>query len=386
VWYTTQRWLISLLPFGELSYRLPSLAFALLTVILTFILAVRWRGVRFAMAWWIVLMGSQPFVYLAQLNRFYAMPLFLLMASLALVWLPSTRPWLVLAILPFVAAVAVLSHNMIMPVFVLAFVAACAAWIVDRFSFQVVLRLGAAATTGLALYFFYIRPLVQGWHSTGNPTPVLVSFAAHAGIPTLALAGLGMALALVRRDETRSMRWWGLLFIGSLCLFQITDISWNPRYFIFFMPALWALAAHGVDHVAGRLESSWLRLCWFGCVGLLFAPGLLSHYADGSRHDYRTAASVVIANAKAGQPVLSDDAETISYYLPADIRPRLLVRTKVTEFPAGEFLLVVRGNAWMPLAVVPGREMVLLSEIGERRYDQFSHILRVYRVPATDRS
>ena len=52
----------------------------------------------------------------------------------------------------------------------------------------------------------------------------------------------------------------------------------------------------------------------------------------------------------------------------------------MTHVPDSTFYLVARMNAWAPLPVIPGRQMELLGEIYHRRFDQFSHILRVYRV------
>ena len=92
----------------------------------------------------------------------------------------------------------------------------------------------------------------------------------------------------------------------------------------------------------------------------------------------------VSAHALPGQVILSDDAETISYYLPAGLRQRLDVRTRVRVPPESEFFLVTRSNAWMPLPRIPGRHLELLEEIYKRRFDEFSHILRVYRVPPAD--
>ena len=89
---------------------------------------------------------------------------------------------------------------------------------------------------------------------------------------------------------------------------------------------------------------------------------------------------MLVANATEDQPILSDDAETISYYLPQDLRHNLFVRTKAQRLPSSEFFLVTRSNAWTPLPKTPARDMQLLAEIYHRRFDQFSHILRVYRV------
>ncbi|MEO7191331.1 MAG: hypothetical protein ABI051_09765 [Vicinamibacterales bacterium] len=380
VWYAVQRRLISVLPAGELRYRLPSLFFALATVGLGFVLVSRMRGLWFGLALAVVLAGSQPFLLLSQVDRFYAMPLFLEVVFFSTLWWRRGGTVLMSLAAVTVAVLTFLSHNITLPVLVLAFMAACVALVVNRIPFHVVWRSGLALTAGAVIYLAYVRPLVSGWHSTGNPTPVLVSFSAHAGIATLALALFGGLLSLLRRNDDRSMLWWALMFAGSLCLFQLTSISWNPRYFLFYMPAMWMLAAHAMDFVRRKLGSSLLGAGWYACVGLLFVPGVMSHYQDGSRHDYRQAAAVVLAHARESQPILSDDAETISYYLPEDARRRLLVRTKVTEFPASEFFVVVRSNVWMPLPQIPGRQMDLLAEISHRRLDQFSHVLRVYRV------
>lgn len=383
VWYKSQRFLIDRLPANEVSYRIPSVAFALVTSVLTFLVAARTRGLWFAVALFLVLHGSQPFVFLAQLNRFYSLPLLLLVATLGAIWWPRQGP-IPMLVTGLLATLAVLSHNMTMVVLVLGCLAAGPTTVLGWTPRYVLWRSGAAAGIGLGLYVGYIRPIIAGWNSTGNPTPVLISFAAHAGIAALALAALGGWFALVRRDESRAFVWWMLLFAGGFCVFQLTSINWNPRYFVFFMPGMWMLAALAVDAIGRSLGRGLTGAAWYGCVALLFAPGLLSHFQDGSRHDYREAARVVVDTARDGQAIVSDDAETISYYLPAAYRERLLVRTKVTQVPPGEFFLVARSNAWMAQPQVPGRQLSVLAEISRRRFDQFSHVLRVYRVaPAT---
>jgi len=383
VWYAFQRYALSLVPSNELGFRLPSLFCAILEVSLAFLLAARWRGLWYAVGLAIVLDGSQLFVYLAQVGRFYSMPLLLLTLTLAVIALPRGGIGMILAT-AVLTVLSVLSHNVTVAVFVLAFLAACPAWWLGRAGWHVLVRSGVAALTATLLYFLYLRPLVRGWSSTGNPTPVLVSFAAQAGIPLLALALLGCWLAVVRRDQGRSMLWWALMFAGSLCFLQGTSMSWNPRYFLFFLPALWILAAHSMHFIARTLRYGSVGTAWYCAVVLLLLPSLASHYQDGSRHDYRQAAEVIASSARPEQPILSDDAETISYYLPVSLREGLRVRTKVKRVPTSEFFLVCRSNAWTPLPQIPHRRMDLLAEIHRRRYDQFSHILRVYRVASVE--
>jgi hypothetical protein len=380
VWYRSQRWLLDRLPHNQVGYRLPSLLYAALTAGLAFVLAAYWRGMWFAAALAIVTIGSPMFVFVSQINRFYSLPLLLLALTFACYCIPrgGAFPPLLVAL---VAALTVLSHNITAAVFVLGSLAAGVAYVCGRVSGRFLVRSGTAAIVSVLLYALYLRPIIHGWASTGNPTPVLISFAAHTGVPLLALASLGGWLALARQGDGRGMLfWWTVLAAGSLCFFQVAPVSWNPRYFVFFMPAFWVLAAHAIDAVARGLGRRSAGAVWYGCAIILLLPGLLSHYQDGSRHDYRAAAAVLQQRAAAGQPILSDDAETISYYLPDTLRESLEVRTKVTTLPEEEFFLVARSNAWAAQPMVPGRQVELLAEISTRRFDQFSHILRVYRV------
>jgi hypothetical protein len=381
VWYGLQRRALALLPANELGFRIPSLICAILTSTVSFLLAARWRGLWYAAALLIVVNGSQMFVFLSQINRFYSLPLLLLTLTLAAILVPRGGITMVLCT-GVLAVLTVLSHNATVAVFMLALLAAVPTYMMGRVAFPAVLRSGTAALASVLLYFFYLRPLVHGWASTGNPTPPLVSFAAHAGIPVLALACLGGWLSLGRREDGTSMLWWALLFAGSLCFFPVAPVSWNPRYFVFFMPAMWVLAAYSMEFVARSLGHRSNGVAWYGCVALLLVPGLVSHYQDGSRHNYREAAAVLLRHAGKGQPILSDDAETISFYLPATLRQGLRVRTKARELPRSEFFLVTRANAWTPWPRIPHRQPELLAEIYQRRYDQFSHVLRVYRVTA----
>jgi len=378
VWYRSQRFIIDHLPKSEVSYRAPSVVYGVLTSIIAFLLAVHWRGLWYGIALALVMNTCQLFVYLAQLDRFYSLPLLLMVAVFALMWIPASDLWILPAI-GVLSALSVLSHNVTLALFGLAFGASCLLWLSGYVPIRLAVRSATALAPALLLYIFYLRPIVSGWSSTGNPTPVLVSYVAYVTVPVFALTLFGAWLVVARRDNP-VMLWWLLIFGAGVGLLQVTTISWNPRYFVFFLPATWFLAADAIEYVAARLDYRLTGVVWYACVVVLFAPSLLSHYVDGSRHDYRQAANVLIAHDRDGSPILSDDAETISYYLPERLRHNLFVRTKVTHAPDTTFFLVTRANAWMPLPQFPGRQMDLLGEISRRRVDEFSHILRVYRI------
>jgi hypothetical protein len=380
VWNTFQRHAIALLPqTSELGHRLPSLVCGVLAAILAFVFAARARGLWFGTALALLVNTSHTFVYLSPLNRFYGLPMLLLTLTLGALWLPGGGAAM-LAVVAVLSALTVLGHNIVLPIFVMAFGAAAFLYVVGRASLPLVMRTGVAAGTSVAIYLLYLLPIVRGWASTGNPTPVLVSFAAHATVPALALAMFGGWLALIRPDQGDSMLWWLLIFAGSFVCFQFAPVMWNPRYFVFYMAAMWVLGAHGMEFVARRIGFGTLGAVWYAAVVILMLPFLVSHFQDGSRHDYRAAAAILKTHAQPGELLLSDDAETISYYLPPEMIANLQVRTRVTVFPSAEFLVVYRGNAWAGVPQIPGRQMELLGELYKRRFDQFSHILRVYRV------
>ena len=264
------------------------------------------------------------FVFLAQIDRFYSMPLLLLTLTIAAMWLPRGGVAMIV-----VTATAGGAHGAVAQRHGGGLRAGGAGRRagLPGWRDRVDVCWSAAARplwSASLLYFLYLRPIVHGWSSTGNPTPVLVSFAAHAGIPVLALAFLGGWLSRGASGPRAVDAVVGAALCAAACAsFPLAPVSWNPRYFVFFMPAMWVLAAHAVEFVARSVGSRSVAAAWYACVVVLLSPNLLSHYQDGSRHDYRQAAAVLLTHARQGQPILSDDAETISYYLPDGPSPDL---------------------------------------------------------------
>jgi hypothetical protein len=383
VWHAIQRRALAVLPQTPAGFRIPSLVCGVLASAFVFFAAARSRSLWFAVAVAIVMNTSLLFVQIAQIDRFYSMPLLLLLVTYGLIWMPAGGMTAV-ALVAGLSVLTVLSNNVTVAAFGLSFASAMALAVVGRVPRRVFARSGAAFVASTLVYLGYLLPIIRGWSTTGNPTPVLVSFAAYAGVPALALALLGCWFLISEQRRAEPSWWWMLSFAGSLCLLQISTFSWNPRYFVFFLPPLWILAAEGLYGVAERIGRRFGASVWYGCVVLVLLPALLSHYSDGSRHDYQQAAHVLIAQVHPGQTILSDDAETISYYLPGVLRETLKPRTKTPVLPATEFFMVVRANAWSTAPMVPNRRVDLLAEIFKRRYDAFSHIVRVYRVYAAE--
>ena len=181
-------------------------------------------------------------------------------------------------------------------------------------------------------------------------------------------------------------RWWLLLGTGSVAFVLAVPWllpAWNPRYALFFMWPLWMVGAVGVAAVAERLPGWPLRAAWFGLILLIMAPKLLSHFADGTRHDFRTAARVVMAEGS--HQVVCNWPATLQYDMQRE-EPRSPVSVKDWQpgnpLPAGPLVLVFASNAWEPVLRVKGRSVRVVDEVRHRRFDEQSHLIRIYEISA----
>jgi hypothetical protein len=383
VWYESQRLALRFLPIDEWGARVLPATCGALAVVLAFYAVTRYWGFGFGLAFLILVNGSQCYIWLSQQNRFYSMAILFLTLTWMVDCLSRASLGSVLGIVLF-TTLAVLSHSLLVVVFLIAFVAACLTALVRWTSWTLVIHTGLSAAVSLAIYVGYLRPIMQGWVSGGTGgTNVLVSFVAQIGMPTLALGLLGALLSLRTAESRTRMGWWTTLAVGGLAFLAMTPWimkAWNPRYGLFFMPPFFMLAAYAVTTVAQLLRSPALQVGWYLIVCLLLLPKLASHYQDGSRHDFRSAAAVVLKHTHEGQKVLSNWPETLQYYLTdkTGIKVDWLEQT----LPTSEFLVVFSSNAWEPLFQPPNRQGQVLAEIRTRRFDEQSHIVRVYHVDA----
>jgi hypothetical protein len=280
----------------------------------------------------------------------------------------------------------VLSHNLLVVVFGLGFLSAAVGFAVGCVPRQVLIRSGIAAGVSALLYVAYLRPIMQGWVSgnTGG-TPVLVSFVAQAGIPTLATAAFGGVAAVLTPAGRKVMGWWVLLLGSSLLFIACSPLylpAWNPRYAFLFMPPVWVLGAYAVEYLSGRMPSRVLAVSVYGLIALLLLPKLASHYQDGSRHDFRQTAAIVKESAGGAETVFCNWPETLEYYLPASTGLAVRSWSPGRPVPAGAFLIVYGSNAWEAPIKIAGRPVELVAQVHKRRFDEQSHFVGVYRVGA----
>jgi hypothetical protein len=382
VFYVLQRGAALVVPQTEWGMRLmPSLCGALVTVF-AFVIGARARGTWFGLSLFIMLVGSQTLVWLAQQNRFYPLALLLAAISLALVWVRNTSWTIDLAAIALGVA-SVLSHNLTLLLFGFSFVSLAATWVVGWTPRLPVRRAFGVAVATAVVYVFYLRPLTVGWLSgnTGGTSPLL-SFIAQIGLTPIALAVPGAIAAFEKKEAPFWSSW---VVFAALCLAfvalspQILG-NWNPRYGLFFMVPVWMLAAFGSEVVMRRLETDTLRLAWLVAVVLLLAPKLASHYIDGSRHDFRSAAAIVAARGAQGETILSNWPAELQYYLRPKTGQQARYWSPGERIPDAPSLIVMASNAWEPVVQVPGRDVRVIGEVGTRRFDEQSHLIRIYEV------
>ena len=188
VWYRFQRFAIDHLPSGEVSYRLPSLVFGVLTSMLAFFAAARWRGLWFATALAILMNGSQLFVYMSQLDRFYALPMLLMTATLILIWVPSAGV-LVYAAVAVLTVLSVLSHNITFVVFGLAFGGSAVLYVLKKVPLEVALKSAVAIGVAGAVYLLYLLPIVRGWNNSSAAARSIAPTASRKSLRATTAAG-----------------------------------------------------------------------------------------------------------------------------------------------------------------------------------------------------
>jgi len=376
LWNAIQGTALKLLPANEWGTRLLPSLFGAFVVIISLLAAFRWRGTWFGWSILTIMAGSQTLVWLSQQNRFYSLALLWTALAFVAIAIEDDR-FIYDALAGVFAMAAVLSHNLTLVVFGLCAVAGAIAWLMRWISTPAARRLVIAASLTSVLYLLYVRPLLGSWISggTGGTSPV-VSFVAQVGIAPMALAAFGCWHALTNRAEGW-LRWWVLVLVLDAAFIATspwTLKNWNPRYALFFMPPVWVLAAAGTALIAESLRPQ-LRAVWILAVLALLLPKLGSHFIDGSRHDFRSAAEIIARQAPAAD-VMSDWPGELQYYL----QPLTGQKARYLEpvLPDTPLVVALGTNAWEPPLSVPGRTVHLLGQVARRRFDEQSHVVRVY--------
>jgi hypothetical protein len=173
------------------------------------------------------------------------------------------------------------------------------------------------------LGYFYLKPLVSGWNAGvdwGYSLPrSLLGGVNQLGVPTALLAALGAVLMLAGKHP---LRWfWAVWAAGWLASLIVLPklVAFHPGYSFLFLFGPLVLAGYAVGSIAEKMAATWgtgSAVVWVGVAVLLNGPALASHFADGSRHDFRSAAQYVVEQRKPGEAVAAISPGNLAFYAP----------------------------------------------------------------------
>src|SRR5262249_55545408 len=137
------------------------------------------------------------------------------------------------------------------------------------------------------------------------------------GIPTALLTGVGFVWMFQIRYPAR---WFWVVWVSgwaaTLVIFPLA-VVYHPAYSFPFAFAPLAVAGYAVGEIARCLLARGGRasaVAWVAAACLFNLPTLVSHYADGSRHDHRGAAQYVAAVRQPGEAVAAVSPANLAHY------------------------------------------------------------------------
>jgi Dolichyl-phosphate-mannose-protein mannosyltransferase len=260
--------------------------------------------------------------------------------------------------------------------------------------------LGLILTTALAtrlLFVSYLMPIYKTWNADSGwgYGPIQSAFAsvAQVGIPTLLLACLGTIF--VTRERCAQGFYW-LTWVGlwvAVSLFLPLVMVYQPSYAFAFATPVLVLAGLGAARVYERLQPAApaAALGWIVLVFLLNTTSVLSHYADGSRHDFRSAAWYLADHFRPGDRVAAMSPAVLSYYTPvcreampvAGWNPLPDVEAQAAK-PGRLWIVISSGRSGKPepLAQWLAQHAQLQKQFRKKRLDYYDYVVEVYLRPA----
>jgi hypothetical protein len=249
-----------------------------------------------------------------------------------------------------VATAAVLTHTLLGLLFAGLFVALLAA---SRAGQEERLRrlawIAPAAGAIVAVAFvIWLLPLARSWNegATFGSTPArsVLTATSLLGWPVAVLAGLG--ICLMARNPTPTDAYW-LAWTACLALGVMTlpvVLVYHSEYTFLFAFAALVPAGKAVARIGDllRLRSPAMRIAWLAAACLFSLPSLLSHYVDGSRHDFRAPAEYVSAHWQPGDRVSSFSPHVFRHYA-----PELPDVISLPDDPTHLGRLAQRGRLWI---------------------------------------
>ena len=251
----------------------------------------------------------------------------------------------------------------------------------------------AAGVIALALAAFYLYPLARGWNGGegwgSNPLHQLMASIYEIGWPVALLAGLG-AVAAVKLADLQGCYWltWAELWTAASLILPCVVVFHSAYAFPLALGVIvLAGCAAGQIYTYLRQQSLVLASAWIALVCALSLPSLLSHYSDGSRHDYRTAACFISNHWRPGDHVAAVAPGALRRY--ADVCQDAESLKTWDPLPELKQLPARPGRTWIVIpSYRPGKSEDLRRWLGTNctqelelrppRYDYREHVVEVY--------
>jgi len=323
--------------------RLLPAVFGIVAVPLMFLLGKRLFGARAGLLAATLVAFSPWHIYWSQYGRYYTL-VFLLSATFPILLFTGVQgrsPRVIMAGVAL-AVLAILAHPSAGLV-----LAGCGVWLTLRsgglsllLSRRLAVRV-AAALAALATCIVAYRLIIQlrQWYNLSQDwgfdgvtlvlsylvwlVPVLVVFSV-AGI-------IWMWLEFDRPLASLLAISIGVPIILLVPLSFVVPVS--TSYLFATAPFAFLAAAFFLDRLAAMgpriAHQEMLMIACLVAVLVAGGPGLISHYVDGNRADFRAAAQFVVRHATDDGTILSDQARVLAHYL--DSRPVLPLRRDVSD-------------------------------------------------------
>ena len=217
------------------------------------------------------------------------------------------------------------------------------------------------AATGLVLagIAVYLVPLMHGWNAGQawgySPAHSAMAAAVSLGWPVAVLAAVGAVLFLAERN---AQNWYWLTAALGWGVFTVSAplvVTYHPAYAFPIALGALVLAGTAVGRVYELLaaRNGTVAVAWLLFACLLNLPSVVSHYADGSRPDYRTAARFVADRIEPGDRITARSASLFTHYAPACTAEPLGVATidslrKQTARPGRLWIVIQSARGGLP--------------------------------------
>ena len=162
----------------------------------------------------------------------------------------------------------------------------------------------------------------QSWGS--GPFRVLMGYAYAAGWPIFVTAGMGGVLAWTSRNAADRLIAITAGVSVIACAVAPMCVAFRQSYVFVVAAAIVLLAARTMEKASVPLKDGGVSVVGLGLsivLILTMMPSFASHYQDGSRKDYRSAAAYITEHSQPDDVVVSVSAGALRHYLDRKIRP-----------------------------------------------------------------